>query len=210
MDCGGTRRNGVRIGIAVVGAALPLLWGSAASAAGPQVKEPKYGFTMTLPNQWKTVPLNGGDIKSLLNSATDENPDLTNALTQQVKAAAEQGVKVFAIGPIVDGSVPNVSVITASAAGTPTGSAFPGAAAAQAKISLTSAGAVGIKSAVVKNHMGDTAEVIYKVPLKTGAIQGAQIYVQHGPRVVVVTVTTKSSASSQALARTIVKGWKWD
>jgi hypothetical protein len=41
------------------------------------VKEPKYGFTLTLPNHWKVVPLNGSDVKSLLNSATHDNPSLT-------------------------------------------------------------------------------------------------------------------------------------
>jgi hypothetical protein len=204
-----TQRSRVWFGIAVAGLTVPLLWSSTAGAAGPQVKEPKYGFTFTLPNSWKPVPLNGSDIKSLLNSATHEDPALTNALSNQVKAAVEQGVKVFAIGPLDNGAVPNVSIITAPAAGSPQGSAFPAAAIAQAKISLTSAGATGIKGAVVKNKMGDTAEVIYQLPLKTGTVEGAQLYVQHKSRIVVMTVTTKSSASSQAAARTIVKGWKW-
>jgi hypothetical protein len=173
------------------------------------VKEPKYGFTLTLPNHWKVVPLNGSDVKSLLNSATHDNPSLTGALTQQVEAAVAQGVKVFAIGPESNGSVPNVNIISTSAASAPKGSAFPPAAVVQAKLSLTNVGATGIRSAVVKNQMGDTAEVVYELPLKSGTVEGAQVYVQHQSRVIVMTVTTTSSAQSQATARSFVKGWKW-
>jgi hypothetical protein len=126
-----------------------------------------------------------------------------------VKSAVEQGVKVFAIGPETNGSVPNVSIIDGSASGAPKGSAFPPAAVTQAKLSLTQIGATHIKAAVVKNNMGDTAEVVYQLPLKSGSVEGAQLYVQHGSRVVVMTVTTTSLANSTAAARTIVKSWKW-
>jgi hypothetical protein len=189
--------------------AAPLLMATSAGAAGPKVKEPKYGFTFNLPNNWKTVPLNGSDIKSMLNTATHNDPALTKALTAQVKSAVAQGVKVFAIGPESDGSVPNVSIIDGSAAGSPQGSAFPPAAIAQAKISLTQIGAKNIQSAVVKNHMGDTAEVVYELPLKSGSVEGAQLYAQHGSRIVVMTVTTTSLANSTDAARTIVKSWTW-
>jgi hypothetical protein len=209
MAMNGSRRRRVWLGLAVLGATAPLLVSSSAGAAGPQVKEPKYGFTFTLPTSWKTVPLNGGDIKSLLNSATHNDPSLSSALSAQVKSAVEQGVKVFAIGPENNGSIPNVSVIDGSAAGSPKGSAFPQAAVTQAKISLTQVGAIHIQAAVVKNKMGDTAEVVYELPLKTGTVEGAQLYVQHKSSVVVMTVTTTSSASSQAAARSIVKSWKW-
>jgi hypothetical protein len=197
------------LAVSVVGVAAPLLASTSAGAAGPKVKEPKYGFTMTLPTNWKSIPLKGGDIKKLLDSATHDDPSLTKALTAQVKSAVEQGVKVFAIGPESNGAVPNVSIISSSAAGAPMGSAFPPAAVSQAKTSLAQVGATNITAAVVKNHMGDTAEVVYELPLKSGSVEGAQLYVEHGGRVLVMTVTTTTEAASVAAARTIVKDWSW-
>jgi hypothetical protein len=208
MANGGMRRR-VWLAISVLGVSVPLLVTTSAGAAGPQVKEPKYGFTLNLPTKWKPVPLNGSDIKSLLKSATKNDPSLTSALSAQVKSAVEQGVKLFAIGPESNGSVPNVSILDGSATGSPKGSAFPPAAVAQAKISLTQVSATHIKAAVVKNNMGDTAEIVYQLPLKTGTVAGAQLYVEHGSRVVVMTVTTTNVADSTAAARTMVKSWKW-
>jgi hypothetical protein len=63
---------------------------------------------------------------------------------------------------------------------------------------------------VVKNQMGDTTEVAYELPLKSGTVEGAQVCVLHKSRVVVMTVTATSSAKSQATARALVKGWKVD
>jgi hypothetical protein len=209
MAIRGSQRRLVWFGATVLGLVAPLLVASSAGAAGPQVKEPKYGFNFTLPTNWKTVPLNGGDIKSLLNSASHNDPSVASALSAQVKSAVEQGVKVFAIGPETGGSVPNVSIITGSASGSPSGSAFPSTAVTQAKISLTQIGATHIQAAVVKNHMGDTAEVVYQLPLKTGKVEGAQLYVRHKARVVVMTVTTTTQASSVSAARAIVNSWKW-
>jgi hypothetical protein len=193
-------------GVTVLGLAAPLLVATGAGAAGPQVKEPKYGFTFTLPTNWRPVPLNGSDIKSLLNSATHDDPAMASALSAQVKSAVEQGVKVFAIGPETDGSVPNVSIVSSSASGAPSGSAFASAALAQAKISLTQVGATHIQAAVVKNRMGDSGELVYQL---SATVQGAQLYVRHKARVVVMTVTTTSSLSSQTTARAIVQSWTW-
>jgi hypothetical protein len=74
---------------------------------------------------------------------------------------------------------------------------------------LTNVGATKIKAAVVKDQMGTTAEVLYELPLATGTSEGAQIYVLHKSHVVIMTVTTASSAQSQVTARSLVKGWKW-
>ena len=88
MAMGGSRRRRVWFGLAVLGVAAPLLVSTGAGAAGPQVKEPKYGFTFALPTNWRTVPLNGSDIESLLNSATHNDPSLSNALSAQGKGIA--------------------------------------------------------------------------------------------------------------------------
>jgi hypothetical protein len=183
--------------------------GSAYGASGPSVKEPKYGFSLKLPARWTTIPLNGSDISSLLKSATHDDPALSNALNSQVEAATKQGIKVFAVGPLIGSFVPNVSIAAESSSGAPSGSAFPPAAAVQAKISLGQAGATQIKTSVIHNHMGAVAQVLYHLPLKTGTVYGLQLYVEHGSHIAIVTVTTPSSPAGLSVSRTVAANWKW-
>ena len=173
------------------------------------MKEPKYGFSLRLPSKWTAIPLNGSDISSLLKSATHDDPSLSNALNSQVEAATKQGIKVFAVGPLLGSFVPNLSIADESSSGAPSGNAFPPAAAVQAKISLGEAGATQVKTSVVHNRLGAVAQVLYHLPLKTGTVSGLQLYVEHGTRITIVTVTTPSTAVGLSVSRTLVAQWRW-
>ena len=184
--------------------------GSAHPASGQLVREPKYGFTLRLPAQWNPIPLDGSDITSLLNTATHDDPSLTNALDTQVKSATAQGIKVFAVGPLAGTFVPNVNVIMQSSAVVPGGKgAFLGSVTVQAKISLGEAGIKKIRSTTVHDAMGSVVQVSYTLPLKTGDAQGVQIYAEHGSRLAIMTVTTSNSGQSLSLARAIAGSWRW-
>ncbi len=152
---------------------------SAGTSSGVVVRQPQYGFSFTLPANWKQVPLNGSDVTALLNAATHDDPTLANALDSEVTSAASKGMKVFAIGPVAGSTAPNVNVIVASAAGSPTGRAFGRAAAAEAKIELTQVDANHIKTSVVKNRLGTSAQATYQLNLKNAAPEfGEQFYVE--------------------------------
>lgn len=172
------RRPPLGAAAALVGILLASGGGWAAASSGVVVQEPQYGFSLTLPADWKQVPLDGSDVTALLNAATHDDPALTNALNGQISAAASKGMKVFGVGPISGSTVPNVNVIVSSAAGAPTGRAFAPAAIVQAKIEFAELDASHVKAAVVDNRMGDVAEVTYELSAKNlGTEFGEQYYV---------------------------------
>jgi hypothetical protein len=184
--------------------------GSAHTAPGKLVREQKYGFTLRLPAQWNPIPLDGSDITSLLNTATHDDPSLTNALSSQVKSATAQGIKLFAVGPLVGSFVPNLNVIVQSSVAVPGGKgAFLAAVTVQAKISLGEAGITKITSATVHDAMGAVVQVSYTLPLKTGDAHGVQIYAERGSRLVIMTVTTSTPSQSLTDARAIAGSWHW-
>lgn len=189
--------------------ALVVVVSDSAAASGPAVKEPKYGFSLTLPPKWTTIPINGSDITSLLNSATHDDPSLANVLSTEVKAATAQGIKVFAVGPLAGTSMPNVNIAAESSSGEPSGKAFAPAAAVQAKISLTEAGAKAVKTSVIHDRLGTAARVLYALPLKTGTVYGVQFYAEHTSHIAIMTVTTSSASTSLATADTIEASWRW-
>ena len=182
----------------------------AGAQSGVVIRQPQYGFSFTLPSDWKQVPLNGSDVRALLNAATHDDPALTNALDSEISSATSKGIKAFAIGPVEDAIAPNVNVIVTSSAGSPTGREFAPAAVAEAKIEFTELGASDIKTSIVHNPLGTSAQVTYKLNLKTAGTEfGDQLYVQHKSHLEIVTVTTSSLASSQSDARVIVDSWRW-
>lgn len=202
----------IQIGASAALVAVLLLMGdtSAGASSGVVIKEPQYGFSLTLPSNWKQVPLDGSDVTALLNAETHDDPTLANALDSEVTSAASKGMKVFAVGPVVGTTVPNANVIVTSSAGAPTGNAFASAAVAEAKIELTQVGASHLKTSVVKNRLGISAQATYQLNLKnTGPEFGEQFYVQHKSYVEIVTVTTSNLASTESNARLIVDSWRW-
>jgi hypothetical protein len=210
----GERRNqrATQIGTsAALAAVLCLLGGTGAGAAsGVAISEHQYGFSFTLPANWKQVPLNGSDVTALLNAATHDDPALASSLDSEVTSAASKGMKVFAIGPVSGSSVPNVNVIVSSSAGAPTGREFAQEAAAEAKIELTQVNASHVKTSVVTNRLGTTAKATYQLAFK-GAIPqfGEQFYVQHKAYIDIVTVTTSSTAATQSNAQRVLNSWHW-
>jgi hypothetical protein len=96
-----------------------------------------------------------------------------------------------------------------SAAGTPTGRNFAPAAIAEAKIEFAQLGASHIKSSIVNNRLGRSAQVTYELNLNGIHEFGDQFYALHTSHVDIVTVTTGSFANSQADARIVVNSWRW-
>ena len=60
---------GVGIRWACGGAATTMGETSAGASSGPVIKQPQYGFSFTLPADWKQVPLDGSDVTALLNAS---------------------------------------------------------------------------------------------------------------------------------------------
>lgn len=180
------------------------------ASAGIVIKEPQYGFSFVLPSKWKRVPLNGSSVSALLNAATHGDPTLANGLNKEIKSAASEDMKVFVIGPISGTTVPNVNVIVTSSAGSPSGSEFAPAAAAEAKIELTEIGASQIKTSVASDRLGRAAVATYRLDLKGSPRQfGEQLYVRHDANIDIVTVTTSNLAHTQSVARLLTNSWRW-
>ncbi len=174
------------------------------------IADPDHAFSFTLPANWKQVPLNSGDVTSLLNAATHDDPALTNALNGEVRSAAAKGLRVFALGPVNGSSVPNVNVIVTSSAGAPPGSGFASALAAEAKIELTEADATHIKTTTVHDRLGSTAQATYELDLPHVATQyGEQLYALHQSHIEIVTVTTSNVVSTKSIAHAVATTWRW-
>jgi hypothetical protein len=162
---------------------------SAGASSGTVVKESHYGFSFRLPNSWKQVPLDGGDVKSLLNAATHNDPALASSLDSEIVSQASKGMKVFAIGP--------------------SGRTFAQAAVAEAKIEYVQLSATSYKASVVTNQLGTTAMGTYDLTSSGGHQYGIQYFVRHKSYIDVITVTTANAASTQSAAKTIVSSWRW-
>ena len=200
----------VLVGASGLLAALLVLGEMSASASpGVVIREPQYGFSFNLPANWKQVPLDGSDVTALLNTATHDDPTLSNALDSEITSAASKGIKVFAIGPVAGSTVPNVNVVVTSSAGAPTGRAFAQGAIAEAKIEFTQVGASHLKTSIIKNRLGNSAQATYELNIESTVEYGHQFYVQHGAHVFIVTITTSNPASSQSNAQLIEDSWRW-
>ena len=111
-------RSGVALSALIV--AMPFLPAVASAQPGgaTTVSVPQYGFSFSLLPKWTQVPLDAKDVDALVSATTKANPGLGNVLDQQALQAAEQGVKVFAIGPISADLFPDleIAVVPAPAA----------------------------------------------------------------------------------------------
>jgi hypothetical protein len=190
---------------------LALSASGTAFASGPQVKDAKYGFSFSLPAQWVQVPLNGSDIKGLLAQATKNDPTLENAITLQVKNAAAQGIKVFAIGPASGAFSPNLNLAVGSSKGAPTGKAFFDAIDAQEKLQLVQSGLVHVTSKVVKLHLGKVLEVTYGLPKSLASVPawGTQIVIEHKKHIDFLTITSLTVATNSSTLGIVAQSWKW-
>jgi hypothetical protein len=207
-------RHGARWGATTgtVGALLVGCAGSAAAATGPRVIEAKYGFSFSLPPNWRQVPLTGSDVDSILDQATKHVPGLRNALSAQIQQAEVQGLKVFALGPVEGDFFPNINVSVQSSSGEPTGKAFLAAADAQAKIALTQVGVDNLRTSDTRLPFGPALEASYILHVKDAAIRtvvGVQLYVEHKAHIYVVTISGPTTSANQPVVRTLEASWRW-
>lgn len=196
----------------MVAAALVTTLGFLPSAsAGSSVTEKQYGFSFSLPSRWDEIPLDSRDIGAILKSATNSDPSLANVLDAQVEQAAKQGIKVFAVGPIDEGSFPNLNVAVESSSTSPTGSAFLSAAAAEVKIVLTESGASHLSVNPVRLAVGKVLEAMYQLQFKGSklALEGLQLYIEHRAFVYVVTFSSLSAKEDRSVAVEVTNSWRW-
>ncbi|MGB9111309.1 MAG: hypothetical protein WCF24_01110 [Acidimicrobiales bacterium] len=184
---------------------------AAGASAGVTVTEKQFGFSFSLPSRWVHVPLDSQDIGTILKEATKADPSLTNVLDAQVEQATKQGLKVFAVGPVADGYLPNLTVGVISSTGELTASAFIAEAAVQVKVLLAEAHAQHVVTSTAHLALGDALEVSCAFRLKTSnrSAEEVQLYIEHQSHVDVVTFTSLSQSEDQSLVRSVTNSWRW-
>ncbi len=135
------------------------------AVASKRVNESKYGFSFDVPDSWKQIPLNGSDVSGLLDQAVMADSGLKTSLTKEVRSAAKNGIKFFAIGPVVDNLATDVNIIVTSSAGHPDNSSYLGIADSQIEVNLTEAGGKGFKTSVIHIPFGKELEVSGNLPV---------------------------------------------
>lgn len=198
--------SAILLAVSVVG-----LDAAPATAAETHVNESKYGFSFSMPSNWVQVPLNGSDISGLIARATKDDPSLDNALSSQIKKAAAQGIKFFAIGPVQGRVSPNLNIIVTSSSTGLTGKAYFQAADAQVKIELTQAGVEDLKTSVLRLHMGKALQVSYSIPTRAFGVteHGVQLYVTHKSQLYILTFTSSALKNARAMAHEVEDSWHW-
>jgi hypothetical protein len=175
------------------------------------VKDQKDGFDFSLPSQWKQVPLSGSDIGYFLKEASKGNANLKKTMTSQVEAAIKAGIRTFAIGPIADNFLSNISVIVQSGKGAPTGNAFYTSAQAQLQVALVADGFADLKLKVIHLPLGEALQATYELSNKSlnATTDGLQLYILHKSHVFIVTISTHSHSLDRSLLRSVGNSWKW-
>jgi hypothetical protein len=180
--------------------------------AANTVNESKYGFSFSLPSNWKAIPLTGTDAGALLNAAKSADPALANVLDSQLIQAVKQGLKVYAVGPVSGTSFPNLNIGIESSSGSPAGQAFLSAMDAEVKIALTEVGVQDLNTSDTRLPLGNALLVTYRLPLKVSSNLtevGVQLYFEHGPEVYVVTFSSSSMSLDQAVSHVVENSWRW-
>jgi hypothetical protein len=182
-------------------------WG----APGLVVKNPKDGFTFSLPPPWKQVPLSGNDIAYFLKEASKGNANLEKTMTTQVEEAIKAGIRTFAVGPIAGNFLSNISVIVESSKGAPSGNAFYTAAQAQLQVALVADGFTDLKLKVVHLPLGKALQATYDLTNKSLRVTtaGLQLYILHKSHVFIVTISTHSHSLDKTLLKRVGDSWRW-
>jgi len=198
---------------------LPLCLALSASAlaSGPSgastrtVTLAKYGLSFTLPNHWQEIPLTGGDISGMLDLVTKADPSMKSSLTSEVKQAAKQGVKIFALGPIVDKFASNINVIVEPQPTGPSTSGYFDQLGVVVKLNLASAGMKEVKTSKVHWPQGDVLQATYTLHLSSplGSVKGIQDYVWHKGKIFIVTTSSSKLSTDQSVVATISRSWRW-
>lgn len=182
-------------------------WG----APGLVVKNPKDGFTFSLPSPWKQVPLSGNDIAYFLKEASKGNANLEKTMTTQVEEAIKAGIRTFAVGPIAGNFLSNISVIVESSKGGPSGNAFYIAAQAQLQVALVADGFTDLKLKIVHLPLGKALQATYDLTNKSLRVTTAelQLYILHKSHVFIVTISTHSHSLDKTLLKRVGDSWRW-
>jgi len=176
------------------------------------VNEPQYGFSFSLPANWKEIPLTDTDTGALLSAAKSADPGLANVLDSQLIQAVKQGLKVYAVGPVSGNFIPNLNIGIESSFGAPTGQEFLSEMDAEVKILLAEAGVQDVKTSDTRLPMGNALRVTYKLPLKTTSTVidvGVQLYLEHGPHIYVITFSSRTMALDRSVAQVVENSWSW-
>jgi hypothetical protein len=171
-----------------------LLLGSAmlsgvSGASGRTVTDSKDGLAFTLPSHWQQIPLSGNDITGFLDIITKSDPSMKSALTTEVKQAATKGVRIFALGPIVQHFSPNINVIVERQSTGPSTPGFFDELGVQVKLTLTSAGLKHVTTSTAHWAKSKVVQATYSLQVASSSapVEGLQLYVWHGGKIFIVT-----------------------
>jgi hypothetical protein len=179
--------------------------------ASGTVTEKQFGFSFSLPSHWRQVPLDGRDVGAILKQATKADPSLASALDAQIEEATKDSLKVFAVGPVESGYLPNLTVGVLPSTGFLTASAFITVAAAEVKAFLEDAHAEHVVTSTARLALGNALEVSCAFSLKTAHEHAdeVQLYVAHHADILVVTFTSTSLPEDQSVLRAVTNSWRW-
>jgi hypothetical protein len=197
--------------ILALSALLTLSSSALAAGADARVTDTKDGFTFLLAPKWIEVPLNGSNIKALLTQATKNDPSLKKSIDNQVKNAAKEGIKIFAIGPIANKFAANLNVGVESSAGAPTGAAFFSAVKSQEKSQLAAADIGDVHVRDVALPFANAVEVSYELPKSVAGVpaSGLQVVFEHTTHVYFLTITSLTGTSNAQTLKDVASNWKW-
>jgi len=190
---------------------LTFLTAGTSGASSQTIKEPKYGLTFTLPNRWERIPLTGSDVSGLLDLLTKSDPSMKGTLTTQVKQAAKEGIKIFAVGPITGQFASNMNVIVEPQVTGPSTPGYFDELGVEVKLNLTNAGMKEVKTSKVHWSQGDAVQATYTLHLATlnASVKGIQDYVWHKGRIYVVTFSASTFATDKSVAKIVSNSWHW-
>jgi hypothetical protein len=182
-----------------------------AGASGPTMKDSKFGFSFSMPNGWRQIPLTKSDISGLGDLLAKDDPSMKILIENQIKNAGQEGIKDLAFGPISTLFASNINVVVEPAAGPSSGSAYFDAEGLEAKLGLSSVGMSHIHTSTVTLPIGKELQATYTLPRKDGpkGASGLQLYVRRKSHLFIVTITSSTSSRDRSTALVVEKSWRW-
>ncbi len=129
------------------------------------------------------------------------DPTLRGQFSSQSEQATIRRLQLFAIGTPQGGTLPNLNVLVQSPQGLPSGAAFLSQAEPLMKNDLQSQGFKQVTTSIVHLPMGSAVEAQYSLP--SSPLEGTQLYISHGSRLYIVSISPPSVAAE------IENTWHW-
>jgi hypothetical protein len=191
---------------------VTLLTSDTSGASSQTVTVKKYGLSFTLPRGWQQIPLTRSDVSGLLDEITKTDPSLKSALTTEVKKAASEGMKVFALGPIVDQFASNINIIVEPLADGPSTSDYYKELGVEVKLNLAETGMKSIHTSKVHWSQGNVLQATYTLHLASSSVtdKGVQDYVWHKGMVFIVTFSSSKLSIDESVAKVVARSWNWN